>query len=41
VHAAKPTSQAAAGGNKASAKGGVKLRLSDKKDELDGEFERY
>ena len=41
VHAAKPTSQAATGGNKASAKGGVKLRLSDKKDELDGEFERY
>ncbi len=41
AHAAKPGSQAAAGGSKASAKGGVKLRLSDKKDELDGEFERY
>ncbi len=41
AHAGKPVPQAAAGGSKASAKGGVKLRLSDKKDELDGEFERY
>jgi methyl-accepting chemotaxis protein len=28
-------------GQKAAAKGGVKLRLNDKRDDLDGEFERY
>jgi methyl-accepting chemotaxis protein len=41
VHAARPAAQAAAGGSKAAAKSGVKLRLSDKHDDLDGEFERY
>jgi methyl-accepting chemotaxis protein len=41
VHAAKPAVQAAAGASKAAAKGGVKLRLSDKHDDLDREFERY
>jgi methyl-accepting chemotaxis protein len=40
ARAAKPAAHAVAGG-KASAGGGVKLRLSDKRDETDGEFERY
>jgi methyl-accepting chemotaxis protein len=38
VRTAKPAAQAAA---KAGARGGVKLRLAEKHDELDGEFERY
>jgi methyl-accepting chemotaxis protein len=37
---ARPAAQAAAPARPA-AKGGVKLRLNDKHDELDGEFERY
>jgi methyl-accepting chemotaxis protein len=38
AHSAKPAVHAAAG---AKAGGGVNLRLKDKHDELDGEFERY
>ncbi|MGC2301183.1 MAG: methyl-accepting chemotaxis protein [Acidobacteriaceae bacterium] len=37
--AAKPAQAAAS--QKATTKGGVKLRLNEKRDELDGEFERY
>lgn len=40
AHAAKPAAQAANGARAAKA-GGVKLRLSDKHDDVDGEFERY
>jgi len=40
VHAVKPAAQVAAGA-KAAAKGGIKLRLGEKHDDLDGEFERY
>jgi methyl-accepting chemotaxis protein len=40
THAGKPAAQAA-GAGKAGSKGGVKLRMTDKHDDLDGEFERY
>ncbi|HEY1500769.1 MAG TPA: methyl-accepting chemotaxis protein [Acidobacteriaceae bacterium] len=39
ARAARPVAQAAAA--KGPGKGGVKLRLGEKRDELDGEFERY
>ena len=38
---AKPMGHAAAAGAKPAARGGVSLRLKDKHDELDGEFERF
>jgi methyl-accepting chemotaxis protein len=38
---AKPNGNAAPAGVKPAAKAGVSLRLNDKHDELDGEFERY
>ena len=38
---ARPTSQGGGYSAKPAAKGGVSLRLKDKHDELDGEFERY
>ena len=40
ARAARPAARAAASA-KGSGQGGVKLRLSEKRDELDGEFERY
>ncbi|MGD0890685.1 MAG: methyl-accepting chemotaxis protein [Terracidiphilus sp.] len=39
--ATKPAISYGAGSGKAASKGGVNLRLKDKHDELDGEFERY
>jgi methyl-accepting chemotaxis protein len=39
IHPARPVAQAA--GAKAAGKGGVKLRLNEKHDDLDSEFERY
>jgi len=39
--AVKPVGHSAASGVKSGAKGGVSLRLKDKHDDLDGEFERY
>jgi methyl-accepting chemotaxis protein len=39
--AAKPNGRASAVGAKPAAKGGISLRLKDKHDDLDGEFERY
>jgi methyl-accepting chemotaxis protein len=40
AHSVKPTGHASPGGRPAGG-GGVNLRLKDKHDELDGEFERY
>ena len=37
----KPNGHAASAGAKTATKGGVSLRLNDKHDDLDGEFERY
>jgi len=37
----KPNGHGAAPGAKLAARGGVNLRLKDKQDNLDGEFERY
>jgi methyl-accepting chemotaxis protein len=39
--AGKPAGNGAAAGSKASSSGGVSLRLKEKHDDLDGEFERY
>jgi methyl-accepting chemotaxis protein len=41
ARAAKPNGNAALAGQRGTMKSGVNLRLKDKHDELDGEFERY
>jgi methyl-accepting chemotaxis protein len=37
----RPSGHSASAGTRSAAKGGVNLRLNDKHDDLDGEFERY
>jgi hypothetical protein len=41
ARAAKTNGRGSSSGAKAAAKGGISLRLKDKHDDLDGEFERY